>query len=168
MSLAIGHYSHGDRKVIIDALRESKPPFSPERVDVTSAHADKWGGDWPKEQFAKFGIVIEPAAKTKHGLFTDFCRASTRSASKCSTTSAASTRSSIWNGATIPARTSSIIRPVGTMTRPTPSRALPRWRSVAAFSTRRFRSLTGLVWSQAATRSSAPPRRMPHRGGNGT
>ena len=60
----------------------SKPPFSPEVVasefaallhsyHISAAYADKWGGDWVKEQFSKFGINIEPAAKTKHALYLD-------------------------------------------------------------------------------------------------
>jgi hypothetical protein len=82
MTLCIGHSDHSDRKVIVDCLRESKPPFSPEIVcsefaallksyRVSTAYADRWAGDWPKEQFLKFGIHIEPAAKTKHGLYID-------------------------------------------------------------------------------------------------
>ena len=82
MTMAIGHYDYASKAVFIDCLREHKPPFSPEIVasefsalmksyHLTSAHADRWGGDWVKEQFSKFGINIEPAAKTKHNLYLD-------------------------------------------------------------------------------------------------
>jgi Terminase large subunit, T4likevirus-type, N-terminal len=82
MTMAIGHYDHSARTVVIDALRERTPPFSPEIVasefaallksyHITTAYADKWGGDWVREQFSKFGISIEPAQKTKHQLYLD-------------------------------------------------------------------------------------------------
>ncbi len=38
---------------------------------VATAYSDRWGGDWVKEQFQKFGIMIEPAPKTKYGLYLD-------------------------------------------------------------------------------------------------
>jgi hypothetical protein len=82
MTMAIGHYDYASKAVFIDCLREHKPPFSPEIVasefsalmksyHLTSAHADRWGGGWVIEQFSKFGIVIEPAAKTKFALYLD-------------------------------------------------------------------------------------------------
>ena len=38
---------------------------------ISTAYSDRWGGDWPKEQFLRYGINIEPAAKTKHALYLD-------------------------------------------------------------------------------------------------
>jgi hypothetical protein len=77
-TLAIGHRD-GDA-VIIDCLRERKPPFSPEAVvgefaevlksyRVSKIAGDKYGGEWPREQFRKCGIVCEPAAKPKSDLY---------------------------------------------------------------------------------------------------
>lgn len=75
--------SHRERDcLIVDCLREAKPPFSPEAVAlefaavmksyrVSTAYSDRWGGDWPKEQFAKFGIMVEQEPKTKSGLYLD-------------------------------------------------------------------------------------------------
>ena len=82
MALCIGHLDYARKIVVIDALREARPPFSPEIVasefaalmktyGVGTAYSDKWGGDWVKEQFAKFGIMIEPAPKIKFGLYLD-------------------------------------------------------------------------------------------------
>jgi hypothetical protein len=77
-TLAIGHRE--DDAVTIDLLRERKPPFSPEAVvaefsEVLKAYgvnkvvADKYGGEWPAEQFRKFGIVYEPHARPKSDLY---------------------------------------------------------------------------------------------------
>jgi hypothetical protein len=63
--LAIGHRE--DDAVIIDCLRERKPPFSPKAVvaefsetlksyRVTKVIGDKYGGEWPREQFRNHGI----------------------------------------------------------------------------------------------------------------
>ena len=82
MALSIAHLDYKSKIVVIDALRENKPPFSPEMVAsefaalmktyrISTAYADRWGGDWPKEQFQKFGIMIEPAPKMKYGLYLD-------------------------------------------------------------------------------------------------
>jgi hypothetical protein len=78
MTLAIGH-----RKadvVIIDALRECRPPFSPEAVviefaellrayRITKVVGDRFGGEWPRERFRERGISYEPAARAKSELY---------------------------------------------------------------------------------------------------
>jgi hypothetical protein len=78
MTLAIGH-----RKadvVIIDALRECRPPFSPEAVviefaellrayRITKVVGDRYGGEWPRERFRERGISYEPAARAKSELY---------------------------------------------------------------------------------------------------
>jgi hypothetical protein len=66
MTLAICHLDR-DGRVILDAAREWRPPFSPEGVVVEGAPllkryrvrritGDHWGGEWPREQFRKHGI----------------------------------------------------------------------------------------------------------------
>jgi len=61
MTLAIGHQEHD--VVIVDALREIKPPFSPESVvrefsallksyRVSKITGDRYAGEWPRELFA--------------------------------------------------------------------------------------------------------------------
>ena len=78
MTLAIGH-----RKadvVIIDALRECRPPFSPEAVviefaellrayRITKVVGDRYGGEWPRERFRERGVSYEPAARAKSELY---------------------------------------------------------------------------------------------------
>jgi hypothetical protein len=68
MTLAISHYETSCETVIIDAVREVVPPFSPEQVvsefaqllktyRVTGVNGDRYAGVWPIEQFSKFGIA---------------------------------------------------------------------------------------------------------------
>src|SRR5215813_827635 len=80
MSLAIGHRE--DDIVVVDALREIKPPFSPESVvgefsallksyRVSKITGDRYAGEWPRERFREHGIVYEPAQKPKSDLYRD-------------------------------------------------------------------------------------------------
>ena len=80
MTLAVGH-KEGD-VVIVDAIRERKPPFSPEDVvaefsallksyHVARITGDRYAGEWPREQFRKAGISYEPAQKPKSDLYRD-------------------------------------------------------------------------------------------------
>jgi hypothetical protein len=80
MTLAIGH-REGD-VCILDAIRERKPPFSPQDVvnefttllksySVVTVQGDRYGGEWPREQFQKAGISYEPAAEPKSNLYRD-------------------------------------------------------------------------------------------------
>jgi hypothetical protein len=72
--------------MIVDVIREVKPPFSPERVcaefaalckvyGVTKVVGDRYAGEWPKEQFGKFGIMYEQSAKPKSELYLDLLAA---------------------------------------------------------------------------------------------
>jgi hypothetical protein len=83
MTLAIGHRNFRQQTIIVDAIREVKPPFSPEVVvgefakllksyRVASIQSDRWGGVWPVEQFQKFGVRCEQSAKPKSDLYVDF------------------------------------------------------------------------------------------------
>jgi hypothetical protein len=80
MTLAIGH-KEGDL-VFVDAIRERKPPFSPEDVvaefsallksyHVARITGDRYAGEWPREQFRKAAISYEPAQKAKSDLYRD-------------------------------------------------------------------------------------------------
>jgi hypothetical protein len=80
MTLAIGHQEHDI--VIVDALREIKPPFSPESAvaefsellksyHVSKITGDRYAGEWPRERFREHGIVYEPAQKPKSDLYRD-------------------------------------------------------------------------------------------------
>jgi hypothetical protein len=82
MTLAVGHYLYDQQAVVVDALREVKPPFSPEAVvadfaallksyGVSRIIGDKYAGEWPREQFSKLGIIYEPSAAPKSDLYRD-------------------------------------------------------------------------------------------------
>jgi hypothetical protein len=81
-TLALGHYIVGKQTVVIDRVREQKPPFSPEATveefsnvlksyRLASVTADRFGGEWVTEQFKRFGIRCEQAAKPKSSLYAD-------------------------------------------------------------------------------------------------
>lgn len=78
-TLAIAHLSE-DKAAILDAIRERKPPFSPEDVvsefaaflksyGISKVTGDRYGGEFPRELFKKHGITYEPAAKPKSELY---------------------------------------------------------------------------------------------------
>jgi hypothetical protein len=80
-TLAIAHVE--GKTQILDVIRERKPPFSPEAIvaeyaelmkkyRISSALSDRYGGEWPVEQFRKYGITIEPAKKSKSEIYADF------------------------------------------------------------------------------------------------
>jgi hypothetical protein len=80
----IAHQEERDGRVIavMDAIREVRPPFSPEQVcadfatlflsyGIEHAISDKWAGQFPIEGMAKHGIRVEPSAKPKSDLYRD-------------------------------------------------------------------------------------------------
>ena len=82
MTLAIGHREREGDIIVVDALRERRPPFSPEDVTgefvgllksyrVNKVVGDKYAGEWPREKFREHGVVYEPAAKPKSDLYRD-------------------------------------------------------------------------------------------------
>jgi hypothetical protein len=79
-TMAISHRD-GER-VVIDATREVRPPFSPEaviddfalllrRYGVARVHGDRYAGEFPRELFRKRGVDYSCAEKTKSDLFRD-------------------------------------------------------------------------------------------------
>jgi hypothetical protein len=71
----------GDR-IMIDAVREMRPPFSPTVVvdefaellkayDVTKVIGDHYGGEFVKEPFLKHGISYELCKQPKSDLYRD-------------------------------------------------------------------------------------------------
>jgi hypothetical protein len=81
-TMAIGHMDKDSDLIVIDCLRESKPPFSPEvitasyskdlkRYGITRAIGDKYAGMWVQEPFKKHGITYEPSARPKSDLYRD-------------------------------------------------------------------------------------------------
>jgi hypothetical protein len=82
MTLAISHLDGAgtDRIPTLDAVRERKPPFSPDDVvaefsmlmksyNISRATSDKWGGDWVGEAFRKYQITVEPHAEPKADIY---------------------------------------------------------------------------------------------------
>ena len=77
-TLAIAHKENG--KVIIDCIREVRPPFSPEsvvhefaetlqRYGVNRISGDRYAVEWPREQFRKCGITYDPSFQPKSSLY---------------------------------------------------------------------------------------------------
>lgn len=78
MTLAIGHRE--DKSIILDCLRERKPPFSPDAVcqdfattlksyGISKIVGDRYAGEWPRERFKAHGINYEVAEKPKSILY---------------------------------------------------------------------------------------------------
>ncbi len=79
MTLAIAH-AEKDGRVILDAVRERKPPFSPDGVveefaDLLDSygcrrvHGDRYAGEWPRERFRVHGITYDQSEKSKSDLY---------------------------------------------------------------------------------------------------
>jgi hypothetical protein len=77
-TLAVAHRE--EDRVVLDAVRERRPPFSPDAAveefsqllrayRVSRLKGDRWGGSWVAERFARFGIAYEVAPLTKSELY---------------------------------------------------------------------------------------------------
>ena len=82
-TMAVAHRD-GER-LVVDATREVRPPFSPEAViddfaillktyRVHKVTGDRYAGEFPRELFRKRGITYQCSEKPKSDLFRDFCR----------------------------------------------------------------------------------------------
>jgi hypothetical protein len=80
MTLAIGH--RDGNRVVLDVVRERRPPFSPDDVTLEFAgllkayrirevSGDRYGGEWPAERFRAHGITYIPAEKPKSEIYRD-------------------------------------------------------------------------------------------------
>jgi hypothetical protein len=80
MTLAIAHQQDG--KAVLDAVRERRPPFSPDAVaqefaellkgyGLAEVQGDRYGGEWPRERFAVHGIGYKCADKPKSDIYRD-------------------------------------------------------------------------------------------------
>ena len=81
-TLAISHRDTRNDLVVIDAVREQYPPFSPEQVTadfaalcksyrISKVTGDRYGGEFPRELFRKHGMTYELSKFTKSELFRD-------------------------------------------------------------------------------------------------
>jgi hypothetical protein len=77
-TLGIAH-REGDR-IVLDVLRDRRPPFSPDDVVAeyaataklyrcTTVHGDRYGGEWPRERFRSRGITYATSTRTKSELY---------------------------------------------------------------------------------------------------
>jgi hypothetical protein len=80
-TLAVSHRDH--ERVVIDCIREVKPPFSPEQVIIDFVSVlksyrchcvtgDRFGGEFPREQFNKRGIRYVVSERVKSQIYVDF------------------------------------------------------------------------------------------------
>lgn len=78
-TVAIGHLG-GTGASVVDCLRAWPAPFNPsaivvecaevlKRYSVSELTADRYGGEWPVSEFAKWGIVYRTAEKVKSDLY---------------------------------------------------------------------------------------------------
>ena len=79
MTLAIAH-READGTAVIDAVREVRPPFSPDSVvqnfsallreyGIRQVMGDRYAGEWPRERFAAHGTTYQPCEKPKSELY---------------------------------------------------------------------------------------------------
>jgi hypothetical protein len=83
MTLAVAHEHPTERgRAVLDAIREVRPPFSPESVvaefaalvrtyDIGEVQGDKYGGAWPAERFREHGVDYVPAERAKTDLYVE-------------------------------------------------------------------------------------------------
>lgn len=81
MTLAIAHDEHG--RAVLDAVRERRPPFSPEDVTqefaelltayrLSGVYGDRYAGEWPRERFRTHGIDYWISEKPTSEIYRDF------------------------------------------------------------------------------------------------
>jgi hypothetical protein len=82
MTLAVAHRTEGGC-VQLDVIRERKPPFSPESVieefcrtlkayGIGKVSGDRYGGEFCREPFRRYGVRYDLSAKPKSELYLDF------------------------------------------------------------------------------------------------
>lgn len=84
MTVAIAHQQTiGDHAVVaVDAIRERRPPFSPDDVvgefagllrsyGIASVTGDRYAGEWPRERFRVHGVEYVVSERTKSQLYVE-------------------------------------------------------------------------------------------------
>jgi len=82
MTLAIAHRDRETKRGVLDAVRERRPPFSPDDVvkdfasllesyGIRSVHGDRYAGEWPRERFRVHGIEYLVSEKPKSDIYRD-------------------------------------------------------------------------------------------------
>ena len=78
MTLAVAHQD--GEHAVLDAVREVKPPFSPEAVvedfaallrayGVSTVVGDRYAGEWPRERFSKCGVTYQVSERDRSALY---------------------------------------------------------------------------------------------------
>lgn len=78
-TVAVAHREGSDRAVL-DAVRERRPPFSPDAVveefatllksyGLTEVTGDRYAGEWPREAFRAHGITYKPSERVKSDIY---------------------------------------------------------------------------------------------------
>lgn len=82
MTIAVAHME-ANGIAVLDAVREVRPPFSPDAVaqefaallksyGISRVVGDAYGGEWPRERFAAYGIAYELSKKFKSVIYGEF------------------------------------------------------------------------------------------------
>jgi hypothetical protein len=85
MTLAICHAegnANGTTRMVLDLVREARPPFSPDAVvaefaallkayGVPTVRGDRYGGIWPRERFCVHGIDYQVVSKTTSDIYVE-------------------------------------------------------------------------------------------------
>ena len=77
-TLAIAHAEKD--LAVLDAVREVRPPFSPDHVvqdfadllrtyGVTKVTGDRYAGEWPRKRFQQHGVTYKPSSRTKSDIY---------------------------------------------------------------------------------------------------
>ncbi|MGH7194598.1 MAG: hypothetical protein ACREJM_13860, partial [Candidatus Saccharimonadales bacterium] len=80
---AVAFLDRSTNHAVLAAVREAKPPFSPEATikefsgffksfGVRRITADRWGGDFPTEAFAKHGVTCTVSERVKSDIYKEF------------------------------------------------------------------------------------------------
>jgi hypothetical protein len=80
MTLAVAH--RAGPRLVLDCVREVRPPFNPSEVvaefaetlktyRLSSVVGDRYAGEWPRERFREHGIRYEPSEKTKSEIYAE-------------------------------------------------------------------------------------------------
>jgi hypothetical protein len=82
MTLAVAHYDRTTKRAVLDAVRERRPPFSPDDVvleftallrayGIHKVRGDRYAGEWPRERFKMRGISYDASDQSKSDLYRD-------------------------------------------------------------------------------------------------
>lgn len=83
MTLGIAHEDKNTGKIILDVIREARPPFKPQYVvedfaatlknyGITQVESDRYAGEWVNEAFRNHGIIVKPSELSASELYLNF------------------------------------------------------------------------------------------------